>query len=407
MAERSKTFCPLPFIHSHASVNGHWKPCCNSTWTTPTNESYFLNNSATHQKWFDSETMEQLRSDLLSGVKNSMCDVCWKQEKIAGKSIRTRYVKKLDHLVDTNEPKIKYLDLKLSNECNLACRMCDYTNSNQIYKDVSAIEEQNLYRPEHWHQSITHEKFMNSKGIKTAPKHIIDDVKSLLPDLKMLKLTGGEPTVIPEVLELFDICIEEGYAENLHLNITTNGTKFNSNFLDKVKKFRYVNLNISCDGYGKVYDYVRYPFNWNKFAERMNDISKALQPNKLECSIAALPQMYNIENLHNLQQWGYEIGIPVGLNNILHPMTNYNSLKYMPVHILKWAKKQLKRTNESFQLIKTLDSLCSKTYQPTEAEELEIVKSVGVIDKIRKQNYKDYLEPMTAEWLEGLFKKYA
>ena len=404
MAERSKTYCPLPFIHSHASVNGMWKPCCNSTWALPIRDSYFMNKFSTHQKWFDGKIMEQLRSDLLSGVKNSMCDVCWNQEDISGKSIRKRYIKKMGHLADIDKPKIKYLDLKLSNKCNLACRMCDYTNSNQILKDVSAIEEQNLHLPRHWERSPTVEKNMDSKGITRAPKHIIDDVKSMLPDLQVLKLTGGEPTVIPEVLELFDICIKEGYAKNLQLNITTNGTKFNSRFLEKIKKFKDVYLNISCDGYGKVYDYVRYPFKWDKFAERINDIKKS----GVGASITAVPQMYNIENVDQLQKWGNRVGIEISLNNnILQPQTNYNSLKYMPVHILKWARKQIKRSNDSYQLIRTLDSLCSKTYQPTEAEEAEIVKSVQSIDTVRNQDFRDYLEPMTAEWLEGLFKKYA
>ena len=403
MAEQSKTFCPLPFIHSHASVNGKWKPCCNSTWAQPQEDGYFLDKSATHQKWFDSETMEQLRSDLLTGVKNSMCDVCWNQERITGKSIRKRYIEKFSHLVNTDEPKIKYLDLKLSNECNLACRMCDYTNSNQIYKDVSAIEEQDLHLPSNWGRSPKHDILINSKGIKTAPKHIIDDVKSLLPDLRVLKLTGGEPTVIPEVLELFDICIEEGYAKNLQLNITTNGTKFNSRFLEKIKKFKDVYLNISCDGYGKVYDYIRYPFNWDKFAERINDIKES----GVGASITVVPQMYNIENIDQLQKWGDRVGIEIGLNNILHPQTNYNSLRYVPTHILEQARKMIKRNNDSYQLIKTIDSLCSEKYDPTESEEAEIVKSVQSIDTIREQNYKDYLGPLTVEWLEGLFKKYA
>lgn len=403
MAEQSKTYCPLPFIHSHASVNGKWKPCCNSTWTLPTSDSYFLDKSATHQKWFDSEIMEQLRSDLLSGVKNSMCDVCWKQEYISGKSIRTRYIEKMGHMADIDKPKIKYLDLKLSNECNLACRMCDYTNSNQISKDVSAIEEQGLHLPSNWGRSPNHERLIDSKGIKKAPKHIIDDIKSLLPDLQVLKLTGGEPTVIPEVLELFDICIKEGYAENLQLNITTNGTKFNSRFLEKIKKFKDVYLNISCDGYGKVYDYIRYPFKWDKFAERINDIKKS----GVGASITAVPQMYNIENIDQLQKWGRRVGVGIGLNNILQPQTNYNSLRYVPPHILEQARKMIERNNDCFQLVRAIDRLCSKKYEPTDSEEAEIVKSVQSIDTVRNQDFRDHLGPMTVEWLEGLFKKYA
>ena len=411
MAERSKTFCPLPFIHSHASVNGHWKPCCNSSWKYDTKDGYFVNKKITHQKWFDSEVMEQLRSDLLSGVKNSMCNVCWKDEEHSGRSIRKRYVDKFSHLVneDIHNPQIKYLDLKLSNECNLACRMCDYTNSNLILKDVKEIQKRNLTLPENWEKSPTHESMMNEKGIKVAPKHIIDEIYSLLPQLRVLKLTGGEPTVSPEVLKLFEICIDEGYAKNLKLNITTNGTKFNSRFLEKIKHFKDVHLNISCDGYDKVYNYIRYPFNWNKFAERIDDIAQG----NVSFSISTLPQMYNIENLDKLQTFFnpyFEDGGSQGsifVNTFLRPENTYNSLNFVPLHILQYANKKIKRNNNSHVLKGTLERLIRKNYQPTDADNIKIVKSITSIDTVRNQNYKDYLEPMTVEWLEGLFKKYA
>ena len=104
---------------------------------------------------------------------------------------------------------------------------------------------------------------------------------------------------------------------------------------------------------------------------------------------------------------GRKVDIPITLNNILHPSDNYNSLKFVPLHILESARSRIKTSHESIHLIKTIDSICSEKRQISDTEEREIVKSVGVIDQIRKQNYKDHLEPMTAEWLEGLFKKYA
>ena len=62
MAELSKTFCPLPFIHSHASVGGHWKPCCNSDhwdtkdnyFTTKTNHGDIEFLVVANTKWFNS-----------------------------------------------------------------------------------------------------------------------------------------------------------------------------------------------------------------------------------------------------------------------------------------------------------------------------------------------------------------
>jgi len=60
MAEQSKTFCILPFIHSHASVSGHWKPCCNAFYTN-TDKHYFDKDGYTHNSWFTSERMDQLK----------------------------------------------------------------------------------------------------------------------------------------------------------------------------------------------------------------------------------------------------------------------------------------------------------------------------------------------------------
>ena len=206
--------------------------------------------------------------------------------------------------------------------------------------------------------------------------------------------------------EILDYKMTISYFRGANIDIFLGGDHSYSSFelkLEKIKKFKDVYLNISCDGYGKVYDYIRYPFNWDKFAERINDIKES----GVGASITVVPQMYNIENIDQLQKWGDRVGIAIGLNNILQPQTNYNSLRYVPTHILEQARKMIKRNNESNQLMKTIDNLCSEKYDPTESEEIEIVKSVQSIDTIRNQNFRDYLEPMTAEWLEGLFKKYA
>ena len=95
------------------------------------------------------------------------------------------------------------------------------------------------------------------------------------------------------------------------------------------------------------------------------------------------------------------------MNNFLTPSTNYNALGYVPVHILKEAKRKIKKNNDTWQLISIMDKHIRDNYTPTEDEYIKIVKSVDSIDTIRNQSYKDYLEPMTVEWLEGLFKQYA
>ena len=168
----SKTYCPLPFMHSHASASGRFKPCCNSdviaSWK-------YRSTEYNYSEWFVHPEMEQLRNDLLNGVKNKMCDVCWSQEDIGDDSHRTRYIRRFKD-TDINNPKITYLDLKLSNECNLACRMCDYTQSNQIYKDMLEMEEKKIPLPMNWERAANFEQVANDDMLNVAPKNILDDI---------------------------------------------------------------------------------------------------------------------------------------------------------------------------------------------------------------------------------------
>ena len=54
-----------------------------------------------------------------------------------------------------------------------------------------------------------------------------------------------------------------------------------------------------------------------------------------------------------------------------------------------------------------LKKLINNPITVSEETEIDIMKSIESVDRVRSQNYKKLLEPMTAEWIEGLFKKYA
>ena len=111
----------------------------------------------------------------------------------------------------------------------------------------------------------------------------ITEINQLLPEVKVLKFTGGEPSIQPEVLTVLDTAISKGYSKQIELNLTTNATKFNRRLLDKLSEFATVKLNISVDGYGTVYDYIRYPFKWEKWLERINEIKQY----DIKCSYTA------------------------------------------------------------------------------------------------------------------------
>ena len=382
------TYCTLPFIHSHASVNGTFKPCCNAEGRDQPSTT----NKYTLASWFEGTEMQQLRQALLDGVRNPMCGRCWRDEARAGSSIRFRMNEKYAHLADTNKPAIKYLDLKLSNECNLQCRMCDQTQSHLINKDIELIKAGGDTIPTNW-QGSTIPGYMN----KIKPEQYSALLK-LIPHIKVLKVTGGEPTIQPEVLELFDECIKQGVAKDIKLNITTNGTKFTKRFLDKISVFQEVRFNISVDGYGPTYEYIRYPFKWDKFTQRQNELNG--YKDVFKWSYTCVPQMYNIENLHKLQQYCESMNSTLYLNNILHPDGIFNSLDIVPNHILQYAIDNIKLNDDSKILINYLNQMVTQDKRETESRLANMYAMVISVDKVRKQCYNQYLEPLTVAFIE-------
>ena len=425
----SKTFCPLPFMHSHHSVAGKFKPCCNAE-SPPHKGNPYTTKDHSLFSWFDSQPMRQLRQDLLNGVQNPMCNICWKQEETGGKSYRHSSLNKVSHDNGAfkqsylKEPKITFLDLKFSNECNFACRMCDYTNSHQILKDMTALEDNNIELPNHWRRSPTQEKYADPKtGIFSSLT--IEDVLRALPTVRILKVTGGEPMISKPFVTLLDHAIEKGYTDQINLYITTNASKFNDTIMKKILKFRKVYFTVSCDGYGTTYDYIRYPYKWKMFSKRITDFLEQHQHehDTVRLGFSTVPQIYNIENIHKLTQWIADLDKKYGatdgdgqskcfishhIQTHLWPTTSELQYYNAPVSILKNTYDALQKlleqdTSRDFESFLHSLKHSIDNYGDTSPEtNKDIIKTTVDIDKVRNQDYSNLLEKETVKWLNSL-----
>jgi len=376
------TYCTLPFIHSHMSAGGTFKPCCNAYGSNSKHTT--RNSDYTLESWFDGSEMQQLRQDMLEGRRNDLCTRCWQDEDRSGHSIRTRMNQKYASITDVDRPQIKYLDLKLTNQCNLQCMMCSPSDSNRIGDEAQQMQQQGLPVPVNYTGGPT-DTLIKSPSI--------DEINQLLPQVKVLKFTGGEPAIQPEVLTVLDTAISNGYSKQIELNLTTNATKFNKRLLDKLSEFARVKLNISVDGYGTVYDYIRYPFIWDKWLARIDEIKQY----DIQCSYTAVPQLLNIENLHLLQQ---ELGEDLYLNNYIHPDGIWNSLDIVPKHILQYAVDRIVLNDNNKTLINYIKQLIDKG-EPAYKDRLDnMVTTLKTFDTMRNRCYNEYLEAQTVEFIE-------
>jgi sulfatase maturation enzyme AslB (radical SAM superfamily) len=106
---------------------------------------------------------------------------------------------------------------------------------------------------------------------------------------------GGEPTIMPEVIDFLKQCIKKNKTD-FNLTMCTNGVKLTSKFLDVLKHFSKVSFSFSIDGFGKVNDYWRSGSHWDKV------ISNAhyLESLGYKININTVPGIYNVTNLHLL-----------------------------------------------------------------------------------------------------------
>ena len=90
-----------------------------------------------------------------------------------------------------------------------------------------------------------------------------DIYKIDLSDLKVLKILGGEPTIQKEVHDFLDYVIENYNTSYFSFSYTTNMAVVNNKWLDKLKNFKKVFVEMSIDGTGNTFEYMRTNGKWN------------------------------------------------------------------------------------------------------------------------------------------------
>lgn len=414
---KSPTFCVLPFIHINAAVTGHFKPCCNTYGGFPDipRESSFWDA-------FESKEMDEVRDQVNTGQQPSVCDICWKNEAKGIESQRIHNNRKYREFIEQDkEAKLEYIDVKFDNKCNLQCRMCDPYSSDQIWKTLEAVDKV----PGHLkHINITKEEYEKKSfsGIREQ------DIKNNLDSIKVLKVTGGEPFVSNNFLSVMNKAIETGDSKHIYISVTTNGTKFTKKITEKFKYFKGIDVNISVDGCQESYDYIRYPFTWNKWFDRvvdfLSDMEEMDHPN-FKYRFSTVVTAYNYLNLCDTQNaLDCIVGMFPGLNGDNSRHVNYfdfdlkpsNSelhAKWLPNEILKHERDKardlfnIKWDRHPLAKLEIFVDSAMKDYEDYEFEDhvkrfekrKELLESSIIIDKVRKQDYK-VLDPMLVKWME-------
>ena len=244
----SKTFCPLPWNHLATHPHGSVTLCCESEMHNRISESFmrddpestradkrgFLTFKRTNYDFFrivNGQSFNEVRLDLLNDKVPMACEKCFKYEELGVTSKRQRELERLDFTLEDakkitnsdgtlNKLDYEFIELRLGNHCNLACRSCNPASSTRWIDEFNELNDVIWNIDKELFNWPLDTDFWEKLSLATTDK------------LRQLYINGGEPLLIDKHANYLEYLVEQDFAKNICLYYSTNCTVKNKIYLD-------------------------------------------------------------------------------------------------------------------------------------------------------------------------------
>jgi radical SAM protein with 4Fe4S-binding SPASM domain len=299
----SSSFCMMPWVHIHTWPDGRVLPCCLGN---PENPLGHLDEGLTGV--WNNDAYRRFRQKLLNDVPvPEHCRRCYEFEQSGSRSLRQhanqKFGKYLDEVLEATAPdgeyrefKLRHIDFRFSNLCNLKCRSCCHELSSGWYQDSVAL--------------------FGDRGapivIKPKNQGYLDEVVEVLPYVDSVYFAGGEPLLQEEHYFILDKLKELGRTDvdlTYATNFTTLGTK-KWDVLEYWDGFKSVDVMASLDGSGRRGELLRSGQDWNVIVANRKALL-AMRPNvtRFTFQVSATVSAMNVFHLPDFHRQWIEEGL--------------------------------------------------------------------------------------------------
>ena len=313
------TKCILPKIHKYVNPQGLVMPCCVA------DEKYPYGN-INNNKLEDISTQSVI-DQMEKGQRPDACSLCWEKEDLGLPSNRIGANKTFKKYLKQKDFTLKMLDIRLSNKCNLMCRMCSGKFSNRIAQEETKLYGYTKYKDEILSPDLVEQQLEYIEKNKNTIDHVY--------------FAGGEPLINEEHYRILDIFIAAGLTD-IQLQYNTNFSILNFksyNVLDYWKHFKKVELGASIDAIGNISSYVRHGVKYNVLEENYKKIKNM---ENVHFTIRSTLHFQNLFNLMDLQKRWLDLGLKctdIYSNLLINPPEQ--SLRVLPANYKTNATKKI------------------------------------------------------------------
>jgi len=264
--------------------NGNVYPCCIYDLSKPIGNL----KENTLEEIANSESLKKIRSDMLQnkivdGCKrcNNLSDNNSEDNRTQFNNLFAKYIKdaKENTEADGNilEFKLRYMNIRYSNLCNLSCRTCGPDHSSMI------AQEQRKKQPV-------------IKIIDKIPNYM-EEIFKYLPYADAINFAGGESLLISEHWQVLDELIKVNNTD-VKINYVTNLSKLshnNKNLLEYIKKFSNFSLKVSIDGIAERGEIYRNGSIWKNIEKNLRELKNNNVIVKIICTIGAMNVWHSVD----------------------------------------------------------------------------------------------------------------
>lgn len=286
------TFCISPFIEIDCFADGSYTPCCK--FKGKLHHQGNVLSASTHSildAW-NSDSLQNHRKKLINNERPDECSFCWEQEALGLNSMRIlqnghyENLYKINRLVliekfQKGQLDLLRLHLRMSNKCNLKCRICSPSNSS-----VWAVESG---------------EFKHKKPVSYYTKDNWKALNKLFPTLRYINILGGEPLVLEENIRLLKLIVKAKYNNKIEVEFATNGTIFSKEICKLYLKFKKAKILFSVDDLGNRFNYQRknasFDRVWGNIKKYQNFFKKQPSISYTICITVSLFNVYYLPKL--------------------------------------------------------------------------------------------------------------
>lgn len=329
----------------------------------------------------------KLQDDMKNGVRNKACQVCWDMDdktKVHDDGHNSIKSHRLDLKPIDKDTDGLIVSIFCDNICNMACRMCTPVASNRFQKDLEVLKITDL-------EDVTDNFFNTNIKTNVTSSSQWNWIRNNSNEIGALSLAGGEPLFNKKVIDLLHVI-----SKDINLGVTTNGSMFTTKNCELLNEFKGLYVTLSIDSVYKNYDYIRYPYKFDKLKISIKRFL-SLCSNIKDLQINVVVSSLNILEMKSFLEWSSDFH-DIHFSEVFPPKRGIG-IRNLPISILEKVYFDLEqiKTRNSYKLKDLID----KTIEKTEPNSSKMLREIALFDKSRNQDYRKFLNPVLVNWLDG------